>query len=111
MQTWIVILRNWSLYVRRREAAGVTGYSGAAYARSLIQFDGAGTNPRASEMHCVGRPAKPRLRNQHPCVGRHRSNRLCVCPSQNSIMPTVLPSWLHCRPRVLIWRYGICRLG
>ena len=28
----------------------MTGYSGAAYARSLIQFDGAGTNPRASEI-------------------------------------------------------------
>jgi hypothetical protein len=25
MQTWIVILRNWPLYARRREAAGVTG--------------------------------------------------------------------------------------
>jgi hypothetical protein len=51
MQTWIVILRHWPLYVRRREAAGVTGYSGASYARSLIQdeFDEAGTNPRASE--------------------------------------------------------------
>jgi hypothetical protein len=49
MQTWIVILRNWSLYARRREAAGATGYSGASYARSLIQLDGAGTNPRASE--------------------------------------------------------------
>ena len=49
MQTWIVILRNWPLYARRRETAGVTGYSGAAYARSLIQLDEAGTNPRASE--------------------------------------------------------------
>ena len=49
MQTWIVILRNWPLYARRREAAGATGYSGAAYARSLIQLDEAGTNPRASE--------------------------------------------------------------
>ena len=50
MQTWIVILRNWPLYVRRREAAGVTGYSGASYARALIQdeLDEAGTNPRAS---------------------------------------------------------------
>jgi hypothetical protein len=49
MQTWIVILRNWPLYARRRKAAGVTGYSGAAYARSLIQLDVVGTNPRASE--------------------------------------------------------------
>jgi hypothetical protein len=50
MQTWIVILRNWSLYARRREAAGVTGYSGASYARSLVQDepDETGTNPRAS---------------------------------------------------------------
>jgi site-specific DNA-methyltransferase (adenine-specific) len=50
MQTWIVILRNWSLYARRREAAGVTGYSGASYARSLVQdgFDEAVTSPRAS---------------------------------------------------------------
>jgi site-specific DNA-methyltransferase (adenine-specific) len=50
MQTWIVILRNWSLYARRREAAGVTGYSGASYARSLVQdgFDEFATNPRAS---------------------------------------------------------------
>jgi hypothetical protein len=47
MQTWIVILRNWSLYARRREAAGVTGYSGASYARSLIQdgFDEAARIP------------------------------------------------------------------
>jgi hypothetical protein len=51
MRTWIVILRNWPLYVRRREAAGVTGYSGASYARSLIQdeYDEAGTNLRPSE--------------------------------------------------------------
>jgi hypothetical protein len=51
MHTWIVILRNWSVYARRREAAGVTGYSGAAYARSLIQLDEAATNPRASGNH------------------------------------------------------------
>jgi hypothetical protein len=30
MQTWIMVLRNWPLYARRREAAGVTGYSGAS---------------------------------------------------------------------------------
>jgi site-specific DNA-methyltransferase (adenine-specific) len=63
IQTWIVILRNWPLYVRRREAAGVTGYSGAAYARSLIQ-DGlyeAGTNPRVSGNHSAH--GQDRLKN------------------------------------------------
>jgi hypothetical protein len=46
MQTWIAI-------TRRREAAGVTGYSGASYARSRIQdeADEAGTNPRPSGNH------------------------------------------------------------
>lgn len=53
MQTWIMILRNWQLYARRREAAGVTGYSGASYARALIQdeADETGTIPRASGNH------------------------------------------------------------
>src|ERR1700722_1772895 len=61
MQTWIVILRNWPLYARRRKAAGVTGYSGAAYARSLIQLDEAGTNPTASESRST--LAHDRLKN------------------------------------------------
>ena len=53
MQTWIMILRKWPLYARRREAAGVTAYSGASYARSLIQdgSDETGTNPRPSGNH------------------------------------------------------------
>jgi site-specific DNA-methyltransferase (adenine-specific) len=53
MQTWIMILRDWPLYARRRETAGVTGYSGASYARSLIQDESeeAGTNPRPSGNH------------------------------------------------------------
>jgi hypothetical protein len=53
MQTWIVILRNWPLYARRRDAAGVTEYLGASYARSLIQdeSDECGTNPRPPGSH------------------------------------------------------------
>jgi hypothetical protein len=37
MEIWIAILRNWDLYVRRRRAAGSSGYSGASYARALIR--------------------------------------------------------------------------
>jgi DNA methylase len=51
METWIVILRNWDLYVRRRSTAGSTGYSGSSYARALIRdesFD-TGTDLRGSQ--------------------------------------------------------------
>ena len=41
MEVWIVILRKWDLYVRRRRAAGSSGYSGAYYARALIRDEAA----------------------------------------------------------------------
>jgi hypothetical protein len=37
MERWIIILRHWDVYVRQRQAAGLTGYTGASYARSLIR--------------------------------------------------------------------------
>jgi hypothetical protein len=59
METWIVILRNWDLYVRRRRAAGPTGYAGASYARALIRDESAepGMSLRGSQNDFVARIA------------------------------------------------------
>ena len=36
MRRWIIILRHWSVYERKRRAAGPTGHTGSGYARALI---------------------------------------------------------------------------